>query len=125
MLTATIEKRIGARFCRTSRIWMSAQLSLPPDSPTITRSPSSIRLNSTIAFVTFLAILASRSDEYAIREFRLKAEATRAEFRLKAEATRAEFRLKAEATRTEFRLKAEATRTEIRIKAEATRPSSA
>ena len=43
MLTATSEKSIGARLRRTSRIWISAQLSLPPDSPTITRSPSSIR----------------------------------------------------------------------------------
>ena len=39
---------------------MSAQLSLPPDRPTMTRSPSSIRLKSVIALVVFLAIRASR-----------------------------------------------------------------
>ena len=43
-LTATSENLIGARCRRTSRICSSAQLSLPPDSPTMTRSPSSIML---------------------------------------------------------------------------------
>ena len=55
--------RVGARFWSTSRIWISAQLSLPPESPTITRSPCSISRCSVIALVTFLAILVSRSDE--------------------------------------------------------------
>src|SRR6186713_2371503 len=62
-----IEKLIGARLRRTSRIWISAQLSLPPERPTITRSPSSIRLKSCIALVTFLATLASRCVEYPTR----------------------------------------------------------
>src|ERR687892_1737093 len=43
---------------------MRAQLSLPPERPTITRSPSSIRLKSCIALVTFLATLDSRCVEY-------------------------------------------------------------
>src|SRR5439155_327482 len=41
-LTATSEKRIGARCRSTSSNCSSAQLSLPPDRPTMTRSPSSI-----------------------------------------------------------------------------------
>src|SRR5690349_11838835 len=69
MLTATIEKSIGARRRRTSRIWMSAQLSFPPDNPTITRSPSSIKWYSVIAFVTCFARRASRSVAYGIRSF--------------------------------------------------------
>src|SRR4029453_2783568 len=61
------EKLMGARLRRTSRIWISAQLSLPPERPTMTRSPSSIRLKSCIALVTFLATLASRCVEYPTR----------------------------------------------------------
>src|SRR5262245_13020426 len=64
MLTPMIEKLIGARFRSTSRIWMRAQLSFPPERPTMTRSPSSIRLKSCIALVTFLATLLSRCVEY-------------------------------------------------------------
>jgi hypothetical protein len=36
---------------------MSAQLSFPPDKPTITRSPSSISAKSVMALVVFFAIL--------------------------------------------------------------------
>src|SRR5688500_8702359 len=64
MLTPMSEKRIGARLRSTSRICISAQLSFPPERPTMTRSPSSIRLKSWIALVTFLATLDSRCVEY-------------------------------------------------------------
>src|SRR5688572_31951773 len=50
---------MGARRRRLSSTCMSAQLSLPPDKPTMTRSPSSRRLKSVIAFVVFFEILAS------------------------------------------------------------------
>jgi len=63
-LTAMREKSMGARGRRTSRICISAQLSLPPDSPTMTRSPSSISPNSVMARVTFLASRASRGVRY-------------------------------------------------------------
>src|SRR5262245_6678208 len=66
MLTATSEKSIGARRFSTSRIWINAQLSLPPESPIITRSPSSIRPWSVIARVTFLAMRDSSSDAYGM-----------------------------------------------------------
>src|SRR5688500_17944359 len=64
MLTPMSEKLIGARLRSTSRICISAQLSLPPERPTMTRSPSSIRPKSWIALVTFLATLDSRCVEY-------------------------------------------------------------
>src|SRR5215831_13255969 len=70
MLTATIENAIGARRRRTSRIWISAQLSLPPERPTMTRSPSSIRLKSAIALPTFRAIFVSISDALAMSRVR-------------------------------------------------------
>src|SRR5581483_3075508 len=47
-------------------ICSSAQLSLPPERPTITRSPSSSMAKSTIAFVVRLAMRASSSDVYGI-----------------------------------------------------------
>ena len=58
-MTATSENLMGARCRRMSSVWISAQLSLPPDSPTMMRSPSSIRLKSVIALVAFLARRAS------------------------------------------------------------------
>src|SRR5262245_55784988 len=45
---------------------MSAQLSLPPDNPTITRSPSSMRPNSVMARVTLFARRVSSGDLYDI-----------------------------------------------------------
>jgi hypothetical protein len=53
---------MGARRRSTSRIWNNAQLSFPPDSPTMTRSPSSISWYSVIALVTFFAIRVSSGD---------------------------------------------------------------
>ena len=55
------EREVGwARACRRlSSVCISAQLSLPPDRPTMTRSPSSIRLKSVMALVVFLAMRAS------------------------------------------------------------------
>src|SRR5688572_28510800 len=46
---------------------MSAQLSFPPDRPTMMRSPSAIMLKSWIAFVTFRALFDSRCVEYPTR----------------------------------------------------------
>src|SRR5687768_4216826 len=64
--TAMSEKRMGARFRRLSSVCISAQLSFPPDRPTMMRSPSSIRLKSVIAFVVFFEIRASRAERLAI-----------------------------------------------------------
>src|SRR5579864_3414859 len=70
MLTATIEKSIGARACSTSRSWISAQLSLPPDSPTMTRSPSSMSSYSTMARVARLARRVSSGERYPTVNYR-------------------------------------------------------
>src|SRR3989442_15714021 len=64
--TATSENRMGARCRRMSSVCRSAQLSFPPDRPTMMRSPSSMRLKSVIAFVVFLAMRASRGLRYDI-----------------------------------------------------------
>src|SRR5262249_13715576 len=72
-LTATSENRMGARCRRMSSVCSSAQLSLPPDRPTMTRSPSSSRLKSVIALVVFLAMRASSGlgkDIYLLYPFR-------------------------------------------------------
>src|SRR3954463_9384313 len=63
-LTAISENLIGARWRSSSRICSSAQLSLPPERPTMMRSPSSTRLKSLIAFVVFFAMRASMGLRY-------------------------------------------------------------
>src|SRR5450830_1888950 len=52
-LTATISNLIGARFCSFSRMSSRPKLSLPPETQTITRSPSSIMLKSMMAWPTW------------------------------------------------------------------------
>src|SRR4051812_44761390 len=68
---------MGAFWRMTSRICSSAQLSFPPDSPTMMRSPDSIIEKSVTALVVFFAMRASSSERYPMQTILLSLGADR------------------------------------------------